>query len=168
MFNSKQDERKMALAITHYAYRNTALEDYHADDVKMDKAFYKKIYKIVYGKLKNAKEFNKYIKNYHDEINSKEEFEKLLNTVPEELQLRFLRYFQNIVATIEFRYGSQWEQATVVDCDLNGKGMASYVLSGHFAECCEKGVHLDDVIMCYINKDVHNRIYTLLVNGYFD
>lgn len=168
MYNSKQDETKMALAITHYAYRNTVLEDYHSVCVKMDKALYKRIYNTVYNKLKNVKTFHKYIIKFSDGISSKAEFDEQLNAVPEELQLRFIRYLRDIVATIEFHFGSAWEPAKALDGGVVDKSLASYVLSGCFAECCEKGAVLDDKTMCYINKDVHNRIYTLLINGCFD
>lgn len=40
MFNSEQGKRKMALVISHYAYRNTALEDYHSKSIMMDMLFY--------------------------------------------------------------------------------------------------------------------------------
>ena len=47
MFNTDDELRKVALSLTHYVYRNTKLEDYHADCVTMDGIFYKKIYAIV-------------------------------------------------------------------------------------------------------------------------
>ncbi len=43
MFNNENDLRKVALSLTHYVYRNTKLEDYHSEDVIMDKAFYKNL-----------------------------------------------------------------------------------------------------------------------------
>lgn len=55
MFEDNQEMRKMALAITHYAYRNTSLEDYHSECIKMGKPFYTKVYNIVYKKLKKVK-----------------------------------------------------------------------------------------------------------------
>lgn len=168
MLNTNQEERKLALAITHYAYRNTVLEDYHSDSITMDKSFYKKIYKTVYCKLKNVEKFHKYIKIFHSDTNFKEELEKLLNTVPEENHFKFLRYFNDIMLEVQLNCGVAWDPAEVVDCNINGKSLAHYVLSGCFVECCEKGAILDNATMCYINKDIHNRIYTLLVKGYFD
>ena len=68
MFNDNQGIKRMALAITHYAYRNTALEDYHSKNVEMGMSFYKKMYNIVYKKLRTVKLLHKYIDKYTSEI----------------------------------------------------------------------------------------------------
>lgn len=52
MFNGEQGKREMAYIITRYAYRDTALEDYHSKSIVMDMLFYKRIYNIVFSKLK--------------------------------------------------------------------------------------------------------------------
>lgn len=47
--------RKLALCYTHIAYRNTALEDYHSQNVIMDDDFYNIIYEIVSKQIKRIK-----------------------------------------------------------------------------------------------------------------
>lgn len=78
-----------------------------------------------------------------------------------------MRYFSEVAELLREYFESNWNPAQILDCNLDGSSLANYVLSGHFIECCKNGSILDDRIMCYINKDIHNRIYTLLVNGYF-
>lgn len=169
MFNDEQGKRKMAYAITRYAYRNTALEDYHSKSIMMDMSFYKRIYKIVYAKLKKVGLLNKYIQEYQgDMLENKENYEILLNTVPEELKFKFMRYLGEIVGLVLEYHETDWDSAKILDNTVNSKSAATYVLSGHFLECCKNGAILDDKTMCYINRDVYNRIYTLLINGYFD
>ncbi len=168
MFNDDQGMRKMALAITHYAYRNTALEEYHSKSTKMNMSFYKKIYNLVYKKLRTVKLLHKYINEYpFDIIQSKEECEELLQSVPEAYQFKFITYTQTIFELITFKFGSHWEPAQEIDCNLDGKSLANYVLSGRFLENCKSNAILDDATMYIINKDIHNRVYTLLINGYF-
>ena len=75
MFNSEKKKKKMALVISHYAYRNTPLEDYHSKSIMMDMLFYKKIYKIVHTKLKKVEILHKYIENYNiEKIETKGDF----------------------------------------------------------------------------------------------
>ena len=127
MFNSEQGKRKMALVISHYAYRNTPLEDYHSKSIMMDMLFYKKIYKIVYTKLKKVELLHKYIENYNiEKIETKGDFENLLNTVPEELRFKFMRYFSNIITIIHYNFGSDWDSAELLDYNINNKGATNF------------------------------------------
>lgn len=165
MFNTDEELRKVALSITHYVYRNTKLEDYHSKGVIMNNDFYKLIYSIVYRKLNNVRVLHKYIANYTNKLDNKSDLDKLLETVPSDLKLRFLRYMQQLFGGLN--YGTQWDAAQICAPIESNISAASYLLGGRFRECCDKNYRLDDKTMCYINKDVHNRIYTLLIGGYF-
>lgn len=167
MYNDDKGRRAMALSITHYVYRNTRLENFHSECVYMDKNFYRLIYNTVRTKLKNVKEMKKYIDAFPDvDLNNKNELEKLISSVPEELHLRFIRYLQNIFFGLYF--GAEWDDAILIEKIRKNQSCANYVLAGKFSECCQKGCVLNDENMCVINKDVHNRIYTLVINGYFN
>ena len=166
-YNSDNGRRSIAKSIVHYAYRNTKLEDYHAACVKMDKNFYRIIYSIVSKKLNNVRIFQRYLDEFPCElINEKTEFDELMKTVPEDLQLRFIRYCQNIMYGLAF--GINWDSAHRLEGIAEGQSYANYVLGGKFYECCNSGCVLDDETMCIINKDMYNRIYTLLVDGAFN
>lgn len=169
MFNDDKGMREMALAITHYVYRNTAIEDHHTNNVRMDMQFYKKIYNLVYKKLNTVKALHKYIADYPSAaIKRKEDYQGLLKSVPEEYQFKFIIYVQDIFELIINKFGLAWQPAQEIACDLKDKSLANYVLSGCFLESCKNKAILDDPTMCYINKDINNRIYTLLINGYFN
>lgn len=167
MFNDEKGMRLMALSLTHYVYRNTAIEDYHSEGVTMDMEFYKKIYNIVYRKIKKVKQFHKYIRNYSGtQLKTLDDLDAILKTVPEEYHLSFINYLQDIL--FGFKMGVDWEPANKIDTILQGKSEATFILSGKFIECCQNGCILDGKTMYHINKDIHNRIYSLLLNGYFD
>lgn len=167
MYNDDKGRRAMALSITHYVYRNTRLEDFHAECVHMDKNFYRMIYNTVRTKLKNVVDLQRYIDSFPDAVlNNKDTLYKLINSVPKELRLRFINYVQYIMFGMTF--GSNWDAAIKSEKIRKNQSCANYVLAGKFNECCQKGCELNDAVMCVINKDVHNRIYTLLVCGYFN
>lgn len=167
MYNDDIGRRKVAISITHYAYRNTKLEDYHSDGVKMDKNFYRTIYNVVSSKLKNVRLLQRYLDDFPNEnISDKQVLDKLIGSVPDNLQLKFIKYIQEII--FGQLYGTQWEPAKLVPEIAEGQSYANFVLAGKFSECCKNGCILDDAAMCLINKDVHNRIYTLLIGGYFN
>lgn len=167
MYNDEKGRRAMALSITHYAYRNTRLEDFHAECVRMDQNFYRIIYNTVRAKLKNVKELQRYIDSFPDaDLRNKDTLDELLNSVPEELRLRFIRYLQEI--TFGLLFGADWDAAIEIEKIRANQSGANYVLAGKFRECCQKGCILNDATMRVINKDVHNRIYTLLIGGYFN
>lgn len=93
----------MALSITHYVYRNTRLEDFHAECVQMDRNFYRIIYNTVRTKLKNVRELQRYIDSFPDaDLTNKATLDKLINSVPKELQLKFIRYLQDIMFGLFF------------------------------------------------------------------
>lgn len=167
MYNDENGRRKMALSITHYVYRNTKLEDYHAETVKMDQNFYRKIYSIVKAKIKNVQLFQRYVDSFSQEdLNNQAILEQLINSVPEELQLRWIRYLQEIIWGMQ--YGANWDPAQRMQSISAGQSLAGYILAGKFLDCCNDGCILDDDTMRVINRDVHNRVYTLLTEGCFN
>lgn len=46
------------------------------------------------------------------------------------------------------------------ECTLN-----AYILEGEFLNACVNNVRFNDAAMKRINKDIVNRVYTLLING---
>lgn len=90
MYGTDEELRKVARSVTHYAYRNTKLEDYHSDGVKMDGAFYKKIYAIVYKKLENVRLLHKYVARFPRACNSNEDITNLSGRCPKSCNLNLL------------------------------------------------------------------------------
>ncbi len=152
-------EKRLAKSITHYIYRNTALEDYHADGVTMSAAFYDTMYGIISEKLKTVVA----------------ETDAFLHCPPEKIQEIFARFspentdtFERYVIEISFgfHYGTSWDEPVYLTEKPQGD-LTAYVLGGQFRAHCEAGACLDDAAMCRINKDVYNRVYTLLSDGWF-
>ncbi len=138
MYNDEKGRRAMALSITHYVYRNTRLEDFHSESVRMDRYFYRIIYSTVRTKLKNVKELQRYIDSFPDgDLRDKNTLDKLINSVPKELQLKFIRYLQDI--TFGLFFGADWDAAIQVENIRVNQSCANYVLAGKFNECCQKG-----------------------------
>jgi len=150
MIRDEEFFRKLALSITHFVYRNTELEDYHSECVTMDMDFYKLMYNIVNEKMSIVARYNKY----------------LMNKIPlDESEREGLFPY---VDDLDFNciFGTSWDKAKEIDIDSCPANITEYILSGEFLKSCQNGIELDDDAMCNINKDVHNRIYSLLINGY--
>ena len=57
--------------------------------------------------------------------------------------------------------GTQWDKPVFLDAAIN-EDYTGFILEGNFKECCDKHRKLNDETMRYVNKDVCNRIFTLL------
>lgn len=158
--------RKLARAITHYVYRNTKIEDYHSENVVMDLNFYKKVYKQVYAKMVKAERFTKYIIGFaRREKEGKSLGAEAFNLIKEEDVAGFVPFYKQI--NWNSLFGKSWDEAELIDVKVSGT-LARFILDGEFKKHCFSGSHLDDNAMKEINKDIHNRVYSLLINGYFD
>lgn len=49
--------------------------------------------------------------------------------------------------------------------NVNKNNLADFLLEGKFKEHCHKNSQLNDSIMKQLNKDIYNRVYTLLINN---
>lgn len=157
----QMDKKILAKSIAHYVYRDTKLEDFHSRSIFMNKEFYSTVYKIVYRKTQIVK---KYL-NYIYEIKNIYDIKALIIKYNLSKPLEFYRFAYTIFCGL--LSGSDWNDPQPLT-DTPTKSIASYILNGHFKECCNNHKILDDSTMCYINQDIYNRTYTLLINGYFD
>ena len=155
--------KKIAKAIVHYAYRNTKIEDYHAENVVMDMELYKDIYKMVHQKMGNVQRYTHYILEFaRREREGKSLGAKEFELVKEEDRLGFVRYYKEIQFSTLF--GTNWDEPELVDVKIGGT-LARFVLDGEFKRACINGDNLDDKIMEKINKDIYNRIYSIVKSG---
>ncbi|MBE6679524.1 MAG: hypothetical protein E7598_03280 [Ruminococcaceae bacterium] len=154
--------QNMSVALVHYIYRDTVIEDYHSECVIMDGALYEIIYKVVRKNLSRAKRFYpvfKRIKEPDDVVLLPRE------TFSSSLAKEFLLFAAGILMLNNTNAG--WDDAKEIEWK-NFKKPAEFVLNGVFKEYCDNHVVLDDKAMCEINKDINNRVYTLLCSGFFD
>lgn len=165
LFETDEGKRLLAKALTHYVYRNTEIENVHAENSVMNTQIYKKIYTIVEKQLNKVIKFDKYIMCFDEQkfLQNKEEYLKTL--VPESEHQNVLEYFREIFFNMQF--GTHWDLAKT-DEEPTELDLTKYILSGEFKKFCDNKICLDDFAMEQINKDIHNKIYTLLIYGYFN
>lgn len=76
--------------------------------------------------------------------------------------------FVEFVIAIAFfdmaKFGSNWDEAVEIEPPAE-QNIVEYILPGKFLECCKSGTVMDDIAMREINRDIHNRVYTLMVTG---
>ena len=144
-----------AIVLTLFLYRNTIIEDFHCKNIKMDEKLYKTIYGVVYRGYKLLAENKRILEillsdrpifTFVKELN-----EKKLN----------VRVAQGIFVLLPSNPG--WDKPTKLDIEIP-KSKVKFILDGEFKKCCNEGCYLNDDIMCRVNKDICNRIYTLLIN----
>ena len=153
--------QRLAIGLTHYIYRNTKIEDYHADMVNMDNRlylwaldYYKERIKIVLRRKKIIKAL---------ENNDIEAIKEMLEYYGEKSPVYCM-----IFEIILFMANTTWDAPVEVEKKDPHTTGYRYMLEGKFFRHCMDGDKLDNKVMCDINKDICNRIYTLLLNGYFD
>ena len=160
MFNNKEELKVLSRAITHLVYRNTEVEDFHSESVIMDEKFYYTVIKIVVNKLKLVTKFYNQLMSV-----SEDDITRTISGQQSDLDNSFLRFLGELFFNCQF--GTHWDDPVQLEQMPQGE-LSKYILDGHFRQCCLEHRELDDDTMCFINKDINNRIYTLLVKGYFN
>lgn len=156
------NDRELALCYAHMIYRNTEVEDYHSQGVVMGDDFYSIVYRIVSKQIRRIKRNQKIA----IKINTLDACAEMLQSMYYPRAKELHKYILDVYYTIKFQFGSAWDPAKTLETEYP-KDAAEYILSGRFKECCERHQVLDDKTMAYINRDVHDRIYTLVSMKYF-
>ena len=159
MIINEISNEKLAICYTHLAYRNTDLEDFHAKGDKLGKRLYNRMYKIVSSNFERIKKYKQKL----IDIKSIEEMKDFIKNA-DSSQKEFVDFIADIAFNSQMGYG--WDNPVEIQIEQEITDIAAFVLAGKFMECCEKQLVLSDDTMCYINKDVCNRIFTLLQNNY--
>ncbi len=119
------DEKKIAKIFAHYAYRNTAVEDFHAgQSVIMNDEIYQKVYEIVAGKIRRIQRNHKLLLDFK----SKAEVEQALSAMYYPRAKEFFDYYNDMLAYAMFPYGSEWDEPILLKNDKRPKDLASYIL----------------------------------------
>lgn len=163
MFSTDDGKRKLALALTHYVYRNTKVEDFHADNEILSASLYKKVYAIVKRRVNLVLKYQKYLNNL-DNFYDRNKIKEIAHSINDSDRLGFFKYVGELSFNLLFK--PNWDRAELLEV-TNIQNPTQYILAGHFKECSLKNKPLNNQIMCYINKDIHNRIYTLICKKIF-
>lgn len=142
----------LAIGVAHAVYRNTAVEDYHAEGRRMDDALYEDVRRIVSEKAALLIKRMPLLLCAHR--NGWASIRTLNNISPEETS-----FFQEVVFGI--LCGSGWEAPHKIDLHIGGN-IAEFLLAGEFRKHCDGAHRLDDAAMKPINKDIVDRVYCVL------
>ncbi len=159
MLVNEWDERRTAKNIAHYIYRNTDFENLHAEGITMDMTTYEFMKKIM------RKQINKWKRNIEMICNITEEnCRELYEPLNWWRKLDFKSFYDEMGFLHKGKWGSSWVDAVEVEPPTK-KDLTEYILSGKFLEFCQSGAKLTDSTMRELNRDIHNRVYTLVVNN---
>lgn len=159
MIMDDQFIREKALCLAQYLYRNTMIEVYHSSGCRMDQHLYTTMCRVIDSRLKKLSGKNEIV----DKIlrNDPSVIDDIIRT-PKNGVLKTITLCQDI--TSDMKSGKDWDDAELVPFNANMK-LPQYILDGKFKEYCEESKPLSDENMKILNKDIHNRIYTALING---
>ena len=156
-----EDKQRYSKGIVHYIYRNTDIvEDNHSNNIVMNDGFYNKVYQFVGRKLQIVCEFKELLTVIDDKMGA----EEILSLIPKNKRKLFGEFISDFLFNV-FYFGTDWDEAIIINEPVEGE-LAKYILNGKFYECCQKHIKMDDSTMELINKDINNRVFTLISKGY--
>ncbi len=159
MIVDRLSKEELAKIFAHFLYRNTAVEDYHRENVCMDEKLYAAVLRIVTSNLR------KVARNHNLLLSVKEEeLASVVNAMYPTRAMEFLHYAQEFAFYCTYKPGFGWDPPVLLQTQPP-KDKAVYLLGGEFLRGCTRRWDFDDSAMCRINKDIYNRIYTLVCMG---
>lgn len=159
MLIQEMSAQNLSVAIAHYVYRNTKIEDFHSEDAVMNASLYVLMHDIVEKKLAYVRQFIPLLRS----IETPEAWNEAAAALR---SAEAAKEFACFSAELLFKMNSNagWDAAKEAK-QPEDEALADFVLSGAFAQGCREGWHLSDDVMCRINRDINDRIYTLLIYG---
>ena len=150
--NDRFSLEELSIGVTHAVYRNTEVEDFHADGRVMDKAFYDDVYHIVSEKVAVLiKSMCLLICAYQNGLFA---ILDLKNVSADEMA-----FLQNIIFGIQC--GSNWDVPHKMNL-CPGDDIAGFLLDGEFKKYCDEKRIFNDSVMKPINEDIVDRVYCVL------
>ena len=154
-------DENLAISFTMRMFRDTIIEDFHSECVKMDMDFYYDSCDYLDGLIKNVKKCKKVIAIYYENDTYKKYMEKKNNN---ELSGMEQTFYRDIFYYI--KHNSWWDCPELIP-NSKPSFSANYIYGGKFLEQCQRGSKLNDTVMNELNHDICNRFYTLIKSGYF-
>jgi hypothetical protein len=169
----------MPLAMSHFIYRNTIVEDYHADGKPLTEEQAKILYNYMYSYLLKFNEMRNSVTKIIEKRTSVEEM------TPEEIK-EFSFYMGALsfstrcgsnwdepedVSEIEYsKFCEKWEQLDacyILEFEEYLEGVIAYLWNGELGKAFANKIVLTDEAMKIINKDIHNKLnylYNMVIN----
>lgn len=146
---------KQAYCLARMVYRDTEIEDYHHAGAALGPEIYGEMLRTVRQNLGKVRRHHRRMLS----IQTAAEAEALLRRMqPSERQsfIAYVRHFEFLA-----RFHCDWDPPRQLELPAPPADLAGFILGGHFLAGCESRRVLTDPVMCWINKDIYNRIYTL-------
>ena len=155
MFNSVSMEAQ-AFYLSRMIYRDTKIEDYHMDGVALGMEVYDDMVEVVAQNVKKVQQYHRKMIN----IQTERDADAQLRSMSSSERNEFMEY----ISSFNFlsKCSCNWDPPQMIELLLLPEDLSKFILNGHFLECCQKHFILTDPTMCYINKDIYNRVYTLM------
>jgi hypothetical protein len=163
------DNVRISRAIVTVGYRNTILEDIHTNGTLITDAVRKEIIDGLVMAMNMAYNMQPLIEMELDDI------EECILNLPEDVNEWIVTYLKEML--FADACSSQWDAPSEVEeeifeelddelCELDSDDwpevIADFVLAGKFTYNQENNVVLTDAVMADMNRDVHNRMFTVL------
>lgn len=156
MFVNHLSEEELAKVFAHFIYRDDSIvEYYHCKNVIMDQEVYAAVLGAVLSNLRRI------ARNHKVLILTEGEAISAVKKMYPTRAMEFFKYEKTFASYSTHLPGSNWDAPVFLEMQPP-KDKATYILDGAFREGCVLHWHFDDKAMCRINKDVYNRIYTLV------
>ncbi|MBR4907644.1 MAG: hypothetical protein IKZ43_01330 [Acidaminococcaceae bacterium] len=141
-------DKVAAHTLTRYCWRDLdVVENYHAGEPKpCNPVFYDAVYKAM------SKRISDWLPRYIKEMTYQNSCCATASIADKEV---------DATATWYFRQYGEWDSPKKVRDHYKGN-ITEFLLRGEFLKACRDGTLLDDITMCNLNHDIHNRMYTLL------
>lgn len=163
------DNARISRAIVTAGYRNTILEDIHANGTPITDAVREEIIDGLVMAMNMAYNMQPLIEMELDDI------EECILNLPEDVNEWIVTYLKEML--FADACSSQWDTPSEVDeklfeelddelCELDSDDwpevIADFILAGKFTYNQENNIVLTDAVMADMNRDVHNRMFTVL------
>lgn len=155
MLNSVSLE-KQAFYLSRIIYRDTVIEDYHHKGAVLSTEIYNAMIEVVDGNVKKVQRCHRRMLD----IQTKGDIDALLRRMSAAERDEFANYC--FVFNFLSKCSCNWDPPVKLEISSTPKDLSVFILDGHFLECCKKHSVLTDPVMRYINKDIYDRIYTLM------
>lgn len=163
------DNARLSRAIVVAGYRNTIIEDIHENDATITNDVREEIMTELTTAIKMVSDMQPLIEQNIEDI------EECMLNMPEDVNEWIATYLNEM----EFAdaCSSQWDAPSEVPkelfeelddelCDLHpdkwAEVIANFILAGQFSHNQENNIVLTDSVMAEMNRDLHNRMFTVL------
>ena len=156
--------KKCAVLLFEMTYKSTIVRDWYFEGIYSNKNFvlFKECYTFIYNDVKNnLYDYQKNIKNLFEYIR-----------INEDRNIELSDSLEKFIDNISYysALSKSWNKpVTEIEVDTNDiSNMADFILGGLFKTYCDHEKELDESAQIALDKDICNRIYTLLCNGFLD